>query len=1014
MALKRLMGVVAAAGALALGLGGAAQAQPTTLPPGFTETTVLEGWDGYLGVVFAPNGLGFAWTKDGRVFRLDINGNRSANPVIDIRPEVGNWRDLGLLGVALHPDFLTNGLIYLLYNVDYHHLTKFGTPQYNPATDEYNRDTIARLTRYRLRPETGFLQVDPTSRFILVGESITTGFPVTHQSHSIGTVTFGRDGSLLVGSGDGASYDEVDDGGPRTGSSNTALAEGIIKPKEDVGAFRSQMLDSLSGKVLRLDPMTGDGMADNPFYDAANPRSARSRVWLLGLRNPFRFTVRPDNEPEAHEGPPVGTIYMGEVGWNLWEELAVARTGGKNFGWPLFEGLEPQPAYQAVAGSVFNQDAPNPLFGVGGCTQPYLPFSALIVQDTLAAGSWPNPCNAGQQLVGTPAAPLFKHFRPALDWTWNGARAPTYTGPNATLCQVGSPGCVTGGNFVGRSSTGGTFYTGTSYPPEYRNTYFHADWSGNWIYNFVFDDADRLLEIRPFAPNIPYVVHMTVHPITGDIWYTRFVGYSFIKKISYGGGASPQVQVTPAVSYGPLPLTVNFSTAGTFDPDGDPLTYTWDFGDGTPISNSANPTHTFWGPGDIASEGTIVARVLNLTPPGTQGAGGTNIELIRDNDRPLEGILDGSRQYELYRFLPAEKTNFEWIGYTFPQQRRVHTLIYQEGVQRADGGWIVNPTVEYFNGSTWQPVTNMQFDPPYPGANGVNYETFTITFDAVDCVGIRLAGEPGGSEQYFGVAELRPIAVATSAYTTPQKFDVTLTVSDPSGRTVTRKLVVSGNNTPPEVEMTSPVNNDRYAPGVTTQLPLTAAVSDAESSNPALAYEWRVFLHHQDHFHAEPAITTTTATVPVDGFGCADNEIYHYEVQLKVTDPHGLSTSVRSFIFPDCGANDYNRDGFLNLDDLGDYLTDFYQPVAIPGGAQPAAPTYPNQAAGWAWYCPQAADAPPPYAVDSYRRYGYRVAFAPAGTDPCPVDPAQIFPNLDHLNDFITAYYEAYMAQDGD
>jgi hypothetical protein len=73
-----------------------------------------------------------------------------------------------------------------------------------------------------------------------------------------------------------------------------ALADGIIRPKEDIGAFRSQLVDSLSGKVLRIDPATGNGLPRNPYDDIADPRSARSRVWALGLRNPFRMSLRPD------------------------------------------------------------------------------------------------------------------------------------------------------------------------------------------------------------------------------------------------------------------------------------------------------------------------------------------------------------------------------------------------------------------------------------------------------------------------------------------------------------------------------------------------------------------------------------------------------------------------------------------------------------------------------------------------------------------------------------------------
>jgi hypothetical protein len=103
--------------------------------------------------------------------------------------------------------------------------------------------------------------------------------------------------------------------------------------------------------------------------------------------------------------------------------------------------------------------------------------------------------------------------------------------------------------------------------------------------------------------------------------------------------------------------------------------------------------------------------------------------------------------------------------------------------------------------------------------------------------------------------------------------------------------------------------------------------------------------------------------------------------------------------------SDYNRDGFHNLDDLGDYITDFYTTPAIPGGPQPAAPTYPGVAVGFSVPCPAAADADPPYVLAAYRQRGFRVGYSPDGSNSCPLDPAQLFPNLDNLNDFITAYY---------
>ena len=102
---------------------------------------------------------------------------------------------------------------------------------------------------------------------------------------------------------------------------------------------------------------------------------------------------------------------------------------------------------------------------------------------------------------------------------------------------------------------------------------------------------------------------------------------------------------------------------------------------------------------------------------------------------------------------------------------------------------------------------------------------------------------------------------------------------------------------------------------------------------------------------------------------------------------------------------DYNRDGFVNLDDLGDYVTDYYTQPAIPGGLQPEAPSYSDIPAGFGVACANAGDAPAPYDVNAYRQFGFRVAYSSDGSNSCPFDPSQSFPNLDHLGDFLTMFY---------
>src|SRR5204863_3946887 len=111
--------------------------------------------------------------------------------------------------------------------------------------------------------------------------------------------------------------------------------------------------------------------------------------------------------------------------------------------------------------NVQNLDAPNPLFGVGGCTQPYFYFRDLIRQDTLGAPSWPIPCDLTQQIPST--IPRFVHARPAIDWKHGSgpARTGSFSGTNASVVTVGAAGSpVQGSSFGGACSIGGVWYSG--------------------------------------------------------------------------------------------------------------------------------------------------------------------------------------------------------------------------------------------------------------------------------------------------------------------------------------------------------------------------------------------------------------------------------------------------------------------------------------------------------------------------------------------------------------------------
>ena len=232
-----------------------------TLQPNFSDALVMGGWTEPVGATWDASGRLYVWEKRGMVWIVE-NGVRLATPLVDISGEVGNWRDHGCLGFALDPNYLTNGRIYLMYAVDRHHLMNFGTGSYNATTNQYYAATIMRITRYTATGPS-FNVVDPASRLVLLGETPQTGVPLLHESHSTGSLMFGTDGTLLATVGDGASYNVTDAGSSSDTYYAQALIDGIISVKENVGAFRSQLLDCFNGKLLRMDPNTGDGVPSN-------------------------------------------------------------------------------------------------------------------------------------------------------------------------------------------------------------------------------------------------------------------------------------------------------------------------------------------------------------------------------------------------------------------------------------------------------------------------------------------------------------------------------------------------------------------------------------------------------------------------------------------------------------------------------------------------------------------------------------------------------------------------------
>lgn len=220
----------------------------------------------------------FVVEQRGRIFSIDKNLPESAQLFLNIEDRVDDGAsEMGLLGLAFHPDFIENGYFYLNY------------------TD--NEGTV--ISRYNVSREDPN-QADVDSEFVIMK------FNQPYANHNGGQIAFGpEDGYLYIATGDGGSS-----GDPQNNSQN---------------------LQTLLGKILRIDIDNQDEgsnysiPSDNPFAD--NVEGYKQEIYAYGLRNPWRFSF----------DPKTGTLWAADVGQNKIEEINIIEKG-KNYGWNIMEG----------------------------------------------------------------------------------------------------------------------------------------------------------------------------------------------------------------------------------------------------------------------------------------------------------------------------------------------------------------------------------------------------------------------------------------------------------------------------------------------------------------------------------------------------------------------------------------------------------------------------------------------------------------------------------------------------
>jgi len=537
---KAMRGIRAALGICCVCLLGASlPAAAEALPPGFARSIAYSNLTGLASpttIAFAPDGQLFVGEKAGTIKVFDGLGDTTTTQFADLRTEVHNFWDRGLLAVALDPDFPAKPYVYVSYTYDapiggtaptWGEPDETGDPCPSPPGPTEDGCVVSgRLVR--LTADASGDRMVPGSEKVLINDWCQQ-FP----SHSVGDIAFGKDGMLYMTGGDGASFTQQDAGetgnpcGDPLGEGGALRAQDIRTPNDPLG---------LNGSLIRVDPATGRPAPD-PGPDATESQLNQARIQAYGFRNPFRIAIRPGTNE----------VWVADVGWDTTEEIdrvPEAALPKPNFGWPCFEGTVRRydPAL-AMCGGLLPRRVTFPYFS-------YEHGAKMNLTDTC-------PTNLGSDITG-----LEFYDRSNLDQPF----PPSYDG--ALFFADHSRRCV----WVMKAGADGLP------DPENVELFDVATGSGG-------------------ATNGP--VDLEVGP-DGALYYPMLNNGQIARVAWEPDNRTPTAHLTAMPDHGAAPLSVHLDASGSSDPDpGDSLHYSWDLdGDGEfDDATGATVDHVYADPG---------------------------------------------------------------------------------------------------------------------------------------------------------------------------------------------------------------------------------------------------------------------------------------------------------------------------------------------------------------------------------------------------------------------------------
>lgn len=256
---------------------------------------VADGLVSPIGIVSAFDGSGrlFIIEQTGVVRILTREGDLLAEPFLDVREKIvdlGGFDERGLLGLAFHPNYETNGRFFVYYNAP-------AAPPFNNLATFSEFQVSADANKADASSERVFLQLDDPQ-----------------FNHNGGTLAFGPDGFLYMSIGDGGAANDC--------------AFGHVEDwyADNCGGNGQDVEQNLFGNILRIDvdgPAPYGIPADNPFVG----KPGLDEIYAYGFRNPYRMSF----------DMATGRLFAGDAGQGLWEEVSLVEKGG-NYGWNVKEG----------------------------------------------------------------------------------------------------------------------------------------------------------------------------------------------------------------------------------------------------------------------------------------------------------------------------------------------------------------------------------------------------------------------------------------------------------------------------------------------------------------------------------------------------------------------------------------------------------------------------------------------------------------------------------------------------